>query len=92
MIGLDRKYLVFVLVYAILGMSLGIFMAASHNHGQFVTHAHLLLIGFVVSLIYGVIHKLWLVEQPPATGSIIVLLGALVMLYMVLKSGAVKRA
>ena len=75
MIGLDRKYLVFALVYAILGMSLGIFMAASHNHGQFVTHAHLLLIGFVVSLIYGVIHKLWLVEQPPATGSIIVLLG-----------------
>ena len=128
--GLDRKYLMFALSYAVLGMGLGIFMAASHNHGQFVTHAHILLIGFVVSLIYGVIHKLWLaeklpaiagiqfivhqvgaatvavglfllyggfvpmerIEPVPATGSVIVLLGALLMLYMVLTSGAEKRA
>lgn len=128
--GLDRRYLVFAMIYAVLGMGLGIFMAASHNHGQFVTHAHVLLIGFVASLIYGVIHKLWLGEKPsaiagiqfivhqvgaatvavglfllyggfvpmeriepvPATGSIIVLLGALLMLYMVLKSGAETRA
>lgn len=126
--GLDRKYLMFALSYAVLGMGLGIFMAASHNHGQFVTHAHVLLIGFVVSLIYGVIHKLWLAEKPPAialiqfivhqlgaatvavglfllyggfvpmariepvpaTGSVIVLLGALLMLYMVLTSRAVR--
>nr|WP_241242422.1 TonB-dependent receptor [Thalassotalea sp. G2M2-11] len=41
-------------------MSLGIFMAASKDHGQLVTHAHILLIGFVVSFIYGLCHKLWL--------------------------------
>jgi hypothetical protein len=35
-------------------------MAASHNHAQHVTHAHILLVGFVVSFIYAVIHKLWL--------------------------------
>ncbi len=124
----DRKYLVWALSYAVAGMSLGIFMAASHDYGQRVTHAHILLVGFVVSLIYGVIHKLWLGEKTPrlaktqfiahqagavtmfvgllllygkivpvaqldpilAIASITVLLGALLMLFMVLKSNAVK--
>ena len=57
----DRRYVLCALVYAVLGMSLGIYMAASHNHAEFVTHAHILLVGFVVSFIYGTIHKLWLV-------------------------------
>ena len=126
--GYDRKYLVWGLVYAAVGMCVGIFMAASHDHGQFVSHAHILLVGFVVSFIYGVIHKLWLggntpaglaraqfvVHQagtavmsigllllygtvlPPAEldpvlalASITVLLGALLMLFMVLKANAV---
>lgn len=60
---LDRRYLVWALGYAAVGMSLGIYMAASQNHGELVTHAHILLIGFVLSLIYGIIHKLWL-EKP----------------------------
>lgn len=59
--NLDRRYLVFALCYAVLGMVLGIYMAASHNHAEFITHAHILLVGFVVSFIYGTIHKLWLV-------------------------------
>lgn len=62
--GFDRKYLVWALSYAAAGMGLGIFMAASHNHAQLVTHAHILLVGFVASLVYGVIHKLWLGEKP----------------------------
>jgi hypothetical protein len=63
-VSFDRKYLVCALGYAAAGMALGIYMAASHNHGQFVTHAHILLVGFVASLIYAVIHRLWL--QAPA--------------------------
>lgn len=59
---LDRKYLVWALSYAVAGMGLGIYMAASHQHAQHVTHAHVLLLGFVASLAYGVIHKLWLEE------------------------------
>ena len=62
----DRKYLVCALGYAVVGMCLGIFMAASENHGELVTHAHILLVGFVVSFIYGIIHKLWL-GQPNKT-------------------------
>ena len=57
---MDRKFVLTSLGYAILGLALGIFMAASHNHGQLVTHAHIMLIGFVVSFIYGLCHKLWL--------------------------------
>ena len=62
----DRAYLIWALSYAAAGMGLGIFMAESGNHGQLVTHAHILLVGFVTSLIYAVIHKLWL-PAPPRT-------------------------
>jgi hypothetical protein len=124
--NLDRRYLVWSLCYAVAGMVLGIYMAASQNHSELVTHAHVLLIGFVVSFLYGLIHKLWLRPPPralanlqfvvhqaaaltvsvglfliygnyvpaasaepiPAVGSVGVLLGMLLMLYMVLKSRA----
>lgn len=66
----DRKYLIFGLSYVIAGMCLGIFMAASHNHDQRITHAHLNLVGFVLSLIYGVIHKLWLDIAPSTLAKI----------------------
>lgn len=55
----DRRYLLWSLAYVVAGMALGIFMAASHDRGQHATHAHMLLVGFGVSLAYGVIHKLW---------------------------------
>jgi len=124
----DRKYLVWAIGYLVTGMCLGIFMAASHNHAQFVTHAHINLIGFVLSFSYGMIHKLWLERPNPiiartqfivhqaaavtisiglfllygnivpdaqldpilAIAAITVLVGALLMLYMILVTSAVK--
>jgi peptidoglycan/LPS O-acetylase OafA/YrhL len=124
----DRKFLVFAMGYIILGMCLGIFMAASHDHGERPTHAHINLIGFVLSLSYGIMHKLWLtnasriiariqfllhhagaivifiglflvygnmvpeekLDPVLAGGSITVLVAAILMFYMVLKSRAVK--
>lgn len=62
----DRKYLIWALGYAVAGMCLGLYMAGSGNHRQLVTHAHILLIGFAVSLFYAIIHKLWL-PQPRKT-------------------------
>jgi hypothetical protein len=56
----DRKFLVFALGYIVLGMCLGIYMAAAHDHAERPTHAHINLIGFVLSLSYGIMHKLWL--------------------------------
>ncbi len=64
--NLDRRFLVWALVYAAVGMALGLYMAASQNHGELVTHAHILLIGFLLSLIYAIIHKLWL-HRPSRT-------------------------
>jgi hypothetical protein len=58
----DRKYLIWALGYAIAGMGLGLYMAASQNHGQLVAHAHILLIGFAVSFVYAIIHRLWLAK------------------------------
>jgi hypothetical protein len=60
-------YLILSLCYVVVGMCLGIYMAATNNHSQFVAHTHLLLVGFVVSFIYSTIHKLWL----PAPGKAI---------------------
>ena len=57
---MDRNFILTSFGYAIIGLALGIFMAASKDHGHLVTHAHIMLIGFVVSFIYGLCHKLWL--------------------------------
>lgn len=57
---MDKKFVLTSLGYALLGLALGIYMAASKDHGQLVTHAHIMLLGFVVSFIYALCHKLWL--------------------------------
>ncbi|WP_411359743.1 TonB-dependent receptor [Pseudidiomarina salilacus] len=57
---MDRKFLLTAFIYGLLGLLLGIAMAASKNHTQLPTHAHLLLLGFVVSVLYGIFHKVWL--------------------------------
>lgn len=62
--SLDRKYLVWALAYAALGMGLGIYMGSSDNYAQREAHTHILLVGFVVSFVYAAIHKLWLGDQP----------------------------
>jgi hypothetical protein len=62
---MDRKFLLSAFGYALIGVLLGIAMAHSKNHGQFVTHAHIMLLGFVVSFIYAVCHKLWLHNPSP---------------------------
>lgn len=46
-------------LYAIAGMALGIHMAASHDHSQLATHAHLMLFGWVGMTIYAAVYKLW---------------------------------
>lgn len=81
--GYDRKYLLWALAYAVAGMGLGVVMGASHDHSQHVTHAHILLVGFVTSLAYGIIHKLWLVQVTSVLASIQFLLhqaGAITMI------------
>ncbi len=59
---MDRRYVMSGLGYALAGLALGIYMAASNHHAQLATHAHIMLVGFVISFVYGVIHKVWLTE------------------------------
>lgn len=47
---LDRQYLVLSLVYAVLGLLMGIYMATAKNHSLLVVHVHMMLLGFVVLL------------------------------------------
>ncbi len=66
----DKRFLIWALSYAAVGIALGIYMAASQNHAELVTHAHILLIGFVLSLLYGIIHKLWLDKPKRAVANV----------------------
>ena len=59
---MDRKYLLMAFGYAMVGLMLGIYMAHAKNHTQLVTHAHIMLLGFVMSFIYAVCYKVWLGE------------------------------
>lgn len=61
--NLERSFLSLGLVYGALGMAMGIHMAATQDHSQTVTHGHLLLAGFLLSVVYAIIHRLWL-NQP----------------------------
>ena len=56
---IDRKFLLCSLAYAVFGIGVGIYMAASKNHMELVAHAHILLVGFLMSFVYGLIYKLW---------------------------------
>lgn len=60
---MSRKFIMTSLGYAMIGMLLGIVMAATKNHGQTVAHAHIMLAGFVLSFFYALCHKLWLNES-----------------------------
>lgn len=55
---LTLVYIVSSFFYLLLGMALGVGMLVTGNDNFLFTHVHLLLVGFVVFLIYGVGYKL----------------------------------
>lgn len=50
--GIARLFFTLAIVYAICGMALGLHMAISEDHGQAVTHAHIMLAGWVSTAIF----------------------------------------
>jgi len=44
------------IVYGLLGMALGLHMAIGNDHGQRVTHAHMLVIGWVSFFLFGLFY------------------------------------
>jgi hypothetical protein len=56
---LAEKFIKSAAIYIILGMILGIYMAASQDHSQRPTHAHLNLLGWAIMGIMGLVYKSW---------------------------------
>jgi uncharacterized membrane protein len=95
--GVAHWHLLFGLTFAGLGMLLGIYMAISHNHTEMPAHAHVMLLGFVVSTLYALVYRLWLRKTGPRMAVLqtafhevgaVVLGGGLVLMF----SGAVSEA
>lgn len=57
MFAIDALFLRLAALYAVLGMSLGIWMGISGDHGQYPTHAHINLLGWVSFALYGLIYR-----------------------------------
>lgn len=55
---LDTRFFRAAVIYALIGMAGGIYMAASHDHSLAPAHAHFLLLGWVSMFLYGVFYKL----------------------------------
>lgn len=64
--ALDTRFFRAAVIYALLGMGGGIYMAASHDHSLAPAHAHFLLLGWVSMFLYGVFYKL----HPAAQGTL----------------------
>lgn len=57
--GLSARFFGTAILYGILGMVLGNVMGATEDHSQLVTHAHMLLIGWVSFAIFGIFYHLF---------------------------------
>ena len=90
MSGTARLFFSLALFYAIAGMALGLVMAISQDHTQHVTHAHIMLAGWVSTAIFAFFYHLFPDINKTAaarahfwlqTVSTIVMLGSLLLLY-----------
>lgn len=59
----EKLHIIIGLMYAIGGMVLGWVMAKSGDHSQHVTHAHALLVGFVLPAVYAILYRVWGLTQ-----------------------------
>ena len=55
--SISQWFLRLSVLYLIAGVSLGIFMAASHDHTMHPVHAHLNLLGWVTMALFGVFYR-----------------------------------
>jgi cbb3-type cytochrome oxidase subunit 1 len=56
---LAARFVRHAVIYALIGMCWGIYMAASQNHATHVGHAHLMLLGWVSMAIFGIAFQVW---------------------------------
>ncbi len=62
---LSNWFLRLAVLYLVAGIALGLYMAASHDHGMFPVHAHLNLLGWVSLSLFGLYYRV----MPAAAGT-----------------------
>jgi hypothetical protein len=98
MAQIDRAFVGVALTWLILGMVLGLYMGITANNQLLVVHVAILMSGFVVLAIYGLIYRLWpaLKESPLAKAqfwiSVLAVLGQVVGAYRFATSGGTEIA
>jgi hypothetical protein len=55
----DRIYLTIGLLWLLGGMLLGEHMGRTQDHGQLPTHAHIMLVGGVLSILWAIVNRVW---------------------------------
>ncbi len=56
--GAARNFFTLAIIYGILGMSLGLHMSITHDHGQMPVHAHTMVAGWLMSAVFGFFYHL----------------------------------
>ena len=56
--GTARNFFTMAVIYSLVGMALGLHMAMSHDHGQLPTHAHIMVLGWLMSAVFAVFYHL----------------------------------
>ena len=56
---MSKWFLRIATLYILAGVTLGLFMAASHNHTMFPVHAHLNLLGWVAMMLFGLFYHVF---------------------------------
>jgi hypothetical protein len=59
MTGTARNFFVLAIAYGILGMMLGLHMAMSQDHTQMPTHAHTMVLGWLMSAVFAFFYHLF---------------------------------
>lgn len=57
--GAARPFFILAICYAVVGMVLGISMAAMHDHSQMPTHAHIMVAGWLMSAVFAFFYQLF---------------------------------
>jgi|TARA_R110002072_G_scaffold18622_1_gene69476 hypothetical protein len=56
---LAEKFIKSAVIYLIIGLLLGLYMAMTQDHSQIPAHAHLNLLGWVTMALMGLVYKSW---------------------------------
>ncbi len=56
--GVARNFFTMAVIYSLVGMTLGLSMAMSQDHAQLPTHAHIMVLGWVMSAVFAFFYHL----------------------------------